>query len=104
MNHVSYTFAVGIASAAIYSVLIPIEEDTDLTLNDLNAGTGYMVGTSIIALVPALKKLQFLMFGWGCLFWQPLALQYGKRPVYLISILATMVSFVLNWTVNAHDM
>lgn len=23
-------------------------------------------------------------------FWQPLALQYGKRPVYLISILATL--------------
>lgn len=69
----SYTFALGIASAAIYSVLVPIEEDTSLTLNDLNAGTGYM----------------FLMFGWGCLLWQPLALQYGKRPVYLISILAT---------------
>lgn len=68
-----YTFALGIASAAIYSVLVPIEEDTSLTLNDLNAGTGYM----------------FLMFGWGCLLWQPLALQYGKRPVYLISILAT---------------
>ena len=32
----------------------------------------------------------FLFFGWGCLVWQPLALQYGKRPVYLFSILATM--------------
>lgn len=30
----------------------------------------------------------------GCLFWQPLALQYGKRPVYLISILATMATQV----------
>jgi MFS family permease len=65
---------VGIASAAIYSVLVPISEATNLTLDDLNSGTGYM----------------FLAFGWGCLFWQPLALQYGKRPVYLISILATM--------------
>ena len=41
----SYTFAVGIASAAIYSVLDAIEEHTELTLGDLNAGTGYMVAT-----------------------------------------------------------
>jgi MFS family permease len=67
---------VGIASAAIYSVLEPIADDTGLTLGDLNAGTGYM----------------FLAFGWGCLFWQPMALQYGKRPVYLFSMLATLVS------------
>lgn len=66
-----YTLMVGIASAAIYSVLEPISEATGLTLADLNAGTGYM----------------FLFFGWGCLVWQPLALQYGKRPVYLFSII-----------------
>lgn len=40
-----YTFTVGIASAAIYSVLEPIEQATGLTLGDLNAGTGYMVKT-----------------------------------------------------------
>ena len=73
-----YTLMVGIASAAIYSVLEPIAKDTNLTLNNLNAGTGYM----------------FLFFGWGCLVWQPLALQYGKRPVYLLSILATMAIMV----------
>jgi hypothetical protein len=55
---------VGFASAAIYSVLVPISEVTGLTLNDLNADTGYML----------------LFFGWGCLVWQPLALQYGKQP------------------------
>lgn len=71
-----YTLMVGIASAAIYSVLEPISRDTSLTLNDLNQGTGYM----------------FLFFGWGCLVWQPLALQYGKRPLYLLSILATMAT------------
>ncbi|KAJ9644288.1 hypothetical protein H2204_001639 [Knufia peltigerae] len=69
-----YTLMVGIASAAIYSVLVPISEDTGLTLGDLNAGTGYM----------------FLFFGWGCLIFQPLALQYGKRPIYLLSLLATL--------------
>ncbi|OWP05069.1 hypothetical protein B2J93_639 [Marssonina coronariae] len=69
-----YTLTVGIASAAIYSVLTPISEDTGLTLNDLNAGTGYM----------------FLLFGWGCVFWQAVALQWGKRPVYLFSLLATL--------------
>lgn len=35
-----YTLMVGIASAAIYSILVPISEDTGLTLNDLNQGTG----------------------------------------------------------------
>ena len=39
----SYTFAVGTSSAAIYSILGPIEKSTGLTLGDLNAGTGYMV-------------------------------------------------------------
>lgn len=68
-----YTLMVGIASAAIYSILEPISDDTGLTLDQLNNGTGYM----------------FLFFGLGCLVWQPLALQYGKRPVYLFSILAT---------------
>lgn len=38
------------------------------------------------------KGWQFLLFGWGCLVWQPLALQYGKRPAYLLSMLATMAS------------
>ncbi|KAL9082639.1 MAG: hypothetical protein Q9165_008837 [Trypethelium subeluteriae] len=38
-----YTLMVGIASAAIYSVLVPISQATGLTLDDLNDGTGYMV-------------------------------------------------------------
>ncbi|KAF4434491.1 transporter HOL1 [Fusarium acutatum] len=68
-----YCLAVGIASAAIYSVLVPISAATGLTVGDLNSGTGYM----------------FLTFGWGCLIWQPLAQKFGKRPVYLLSLLGT---------------
>lgn len=37
-----YTLMVGIASAAVYSVLEPISKDTGLTVDQLNAGTGYM--------------------------------------------------------------
>lgn len=42
-SHSVYILTVGIASAAIYSVLVPIATDTGLTLADLNAGTGYVV-------------------------------------------------------------
>lgn len=37
-----YTLTIGIASAAVYSVLEPISRDTGLTVAQLNAGTGYM--------------------------------------------------------------
>ncbi|VUC25730.1 unnamed protein product [Clonostachys rosea] len=69
-----YCLAIGIASAAIYSILVPISTVTNLTVADLNSGIGYM----------------FLMLGWGCLVWQPLAQKFGKRPVYLASLLGTM--------------
>lgn len=68
-----YTLGACIPTAAIYSVLPNIEENTNITLDQLNNGTGYM----------------FLFLGIGCLIFQPLALQFGKRPVYLFSILAT---------------
>ncbi|KAK5057484.1 hypothetical protein LTR84_011484 [Exophiala bonariae] len=69
-----YCLFVGMASAVVYSVLVPLSVDSGLSVADLNAGTGYM----------------FLFFGLGCIVFQPLALQYGKRPVYLFSMLATV--------------
>ncbi len=53
---------------------MPLSEALDLSVGDLNAGTGYL----------------FLLAGWGLLFFQPFALQYGKRPTYLISTAATI--------------
>jgi MFS family permease len=38
----------------------------------------------------------FLFFGWACLLWQPIALTYGRRGVYLITMFLTIPIMV--WT------
>jgi MFS family permease len=62
-------------SSAVYSVTTPIAKATHLTVSDLVSGTGAM----------------FLFYGWGCIIWQALALQYGKRPAYLISMAGSII-------------
>ncbi|GMG21165.1 unnamed protein product [Ambrosiozyma monospora] len=72
-----YVFAGSIPGCCIYSILTDIaaDESVHMTVGKLNAGTGYM----------------FLFLGLGNLILLPLAEQYGKRPVYLVSILADLM-------------
>ncbi|KAB5527995.1 major facilitator superfamily protein [Coniochaeta sp. 2T2.1] len=77
---VVYTTGVGLPFTLQYSVLADITADTGISTAALMQGAGLM----------------FLFLGLGCLFWQPIALTYGRRDVYLISALATVPLMV--WT------
>ncbi|KAL3426895.1 major facilitator superfamily transporter [Phlyctema vagabunda] len=72
---VMYTVMMVFPSSAVYSVTTPIAKATDLKVSDLVSGTGAM----------------FLFYGWGCIVWQALAIQYGKRPAYLISMAGSII-------------
>ena len=75
-----YVLGTGIATSLQYSVLANITADTGISTSNLVQGTGIM----------------FLFFGWACLVWQPVALTYGRRGVYLITIFLTIPIMV--WT------
>lgn len=85
-----YVITTGIGGTSTNSILTPLSEATGISLADLVSGTGYL----------------FLVAGWSNLFWQPLALTFGRRPVYLFSILgciamsewAAHISSVSAWT------
>ncbi|EXJ81511.1 hypothetical protein A1O1_07575 [Capronia coronata CBS 617.96] len=68
-----YTWCVCVSSSACYSVFSPINAESGISFTRLNEGTGYM----------------YLLFGWGLLLWQPVGLVFGRRGVYLISLLGT---------------
>lgn len=69
---VLYTTAICFCAACIYSIYGPLQEETGLSLADLNAGVGY----------------EYLCMGLFGIITQPLALSIGKRPVYIMSALA----------------
>lgn len=75
-----YTLGTGVPGTLQYSVLSDITRDTGISTAALVQGTG----------------LQFLFLGWGCLVTQPLALTYGRRGIYLMSLLFTVPLMV--WT------
>jgi MFS family permease len=75
-----YVFGTGIATSLQYSVLNDITRDTGISTANLVQGTGLM----------------FLFFGWACLIWQPLALAYGRRGVYMITMLLAVP--MMEWT------
>ncbi|KAK4946430.1 hypothetical protein LTR10_014629 [Elasticomyces elasticus] len=76
-----YILGIGMSTTVQYSILTNIGEATNISIADINTGTG----------------LQFLFAGWGCLLWQPIALTYGRRGVYILSSLLAIGPMV--WTV-----
>lgn len=75
-----YTFAIGIATSVHASILTQISESQRLSFAQLNTGTGLMQ----------------LMQGWGCLLWQPFAMTYGRRGVYIATAVLSIPPVI--WT------
>lgn len=78
-----YTLGVGIPTTLHYSVIADITRDTGISTADLVQGNGVM----------------FLFLGWACLFWQAIATGYGRRGIYLVSVLFTIPIMV--WTAHS---
>ena len=75
-----YTLANALSASALFAIFVPLSEATGFTIDQLNQGTGYA----------------YFAIGFGPLILQPASLAFGKRPVYVLSLL---ISCGLNlWT------
>ncbi|KAJ5782948.1 Major facilitator superfamily domain general substrate transporter [Penicillium paradoxum] len=79
-----YTFAIGICTAAHFSILTQISQSQQVSIAHLNLGTGLMQ----------------LMQGWSNLLWQPIAMTYGRRLVYILTIVFSIGPVL--WVPLAH--
>lgn len=98
-----YTFGVGIATTVQYSILTNISDQTGISLADLNTGTGLMFlfagfasPSPTLLYTPPACLSSLTVSRWGCLFWQPIAITYGRRGVYILSSLLCIGPMV--WT------
>jgi MFS family permease len=69
-----YTFVIGICTAAHFSILTQISVSAKISIGDLNLGTGLMQ----------------IMQGWCNLIWQPIAMTYGRRLVYVLTVVLSI--------------
>lgn len=77
--HVAWVLFGAIIINGLSSAYLLIQEETDISMTDLNLG----------------NALIYLFFGWGSLLSQPLALNFGRRPLAVISLFIT--SFLVLW-------
>jgi MFS family permease len=68
---IRYTLASALSASALFAIFSPLSEATGLTIDQLNQGTGY----------------SYFAIGFGPLILQPASLAFGKRPVYVLSML-----------------
>lgn len=81
-----YVFAIAVL-AAVPAIGYPsYAKELGISEDNLISGTGYL----------------FLFFGIGCMFWQPFALNFGRRPVFLYTLMVSGIACPI-WMNYVHN-